>query len=60
MVASRRPAAATRHFAAGRTVISLKRLFAPGWLHKSQRLHIVAFDVARGPDGAWWVVLGGP
>jgi uncharacterized circularly permuted ATP-grasp superfamily protein/uncharacterized alpha-E superfamily protein len=21
-----------------------------------QRLHIVAFDVARGPDGSWWVV----
>ena len=21
-----------------------------------QRLHIVAFDIARGPDGAWWTV----
>lgn len=21
-----------------------------------QRLHIVAFDVARGPDGGWWIV----
>ena len=21
-----------------------------------QRLHIVAFDIARGPDGTWWVV----
>ena len=21
-----------------------------------QRLHIVAFDIARGPDGSWWVV----
>jgi hypothetical protein len=46
-MAGRNPAIATRSLATGGTVIGLKRLFARGWLHKSQRLRIVAVNGVR-------------